>query len=99
VVGHRCNPSEIVPASFPSYEGGARHHVPPLDTTVLYAQGPYGRAIRTPLRVLLASLADAPLNLLLGRDVYKTYREKLSGLMESIAEWKSVTLDVNFPLE
>jgi NAD(P)-dependent dehydrogenase (short-subunit alcohol dehydrogenase family) len=42
---------------------------------------------------------DPPLHLLLGHDVYTAYREKLSGLMESIAEWKSVTLDVNFPPE
>jgi hypothetical protein len=35
----------------------------------------------------------------LGHDVYEAYREKLRGLLESIADWKSVTLDVNFPPE
>ena len=47
----------------------------------------------------VSELEDPPLHLLLGRDVYKAYREKLSGLVESIAEWESVTLDVNFPPE
>jgi NAD(P)-dependent dehydrogenase (short-subunit alcohol dehydrogenase family) len=50
--------------------------------------------------VLMVSDLDAPpLHLLLGRDVYKAYREKLRGLLESSEEWKSVTLDVNFPPE
>jgi len=47
----------------------------------------------------LAELDDPPLHLLLGHDVYKAYTGKLSALMESIEEWKSVTLDVNFPAE
>ena len=47
----------------------------------------------------MSELDDPPLHLLLGRDVFTAYREKLSGLMESIAKWKSVTLDVDFPPE
>ena len=42
---------------------------------------------------------EPPLHLLLGHDVYNAYREKLTGLMESISEWKSVTLDVDVPPE
>ena len=50
--------------------------------------------------VLMVSELDAPpLHLLLGRDVYQAYREKLRGLMDSIEQWKSVTLDVGFPAE
>jgi NAD(P)-dependent dehydrogenase (short-subunit alcohol dehydrogenase family) len=49
--------------------------------------------------LMVSELEDPPLHLLLGHDVYKAYREKLSGLLESVAEWKSVTLDVNFPPE
>jgi NAD(P)-dependent dehydrogenase (short-subunit alcohol dehydrogenase family) len=49
--------------------------------------------------LMVSELDDPPLHLLLGHDVYQAYREKLSGLMESLAEWKSVTLDVNFPSE
>jgi len=49
--------------------------------------------------LMVSELDDPPLHLLLGHDVYNAYREKLSGLMESIAEWESVTLDVNFPPE
>ena len=48
---------------------------------------------------MVSELDDPPLHLLLGHDVYKAYREKLRGLMDSTAEWKSVTLDVNFPRE
>jgi NAD(P)-dependent dehydrogenase (short-subunit alcohol dehydrogenase family) len=40
---------------------------------------------------------DPPLHLLLGHDVYKAYKEKLSALLASVEEWKAVTLDVNFP--
>ena len=47
--------------------------------------------------VMVSELADPPLHLLLGHDVYKAYREKLRGLTESVEQWKSVTLDVNFP--
>jgi NAD(P)-dependent dehydrogenase (short-subunit alcohol dehydrogenase family) len=49
--------------------------------------------------LMVTELDDPPLHLLLGHDVYKAYREKLSDLGESIEEWKSVTLDVNFPPE
>jgi NAD(P)-dependent dehydrogenase (short-subunit alcohol dehydrogenase family) len=49
--------------------------------------------------VMVTELAEPPLHLLLGRDVFAAYREKLAGLLESIEEWKSVTLDVNFPPE
>jgi NAD(P)-dependent dehydrogenase (short-subunit alcohol dehydrogenase family) len=49
--------------------------------------------------LMLSELEDPPLHLLLGHDVYQAYREKLTGLMESITEWESVTLDVNFPPE
>ena len=42
---------------------------------------------------------ERPLHLLLGHDVYRAFREKLGELTESVAEWKSVTLDVNFPSE
>jgi len=49
--------------------------------------------------LMVSELDDPPLHLLLGHDVYHAYREKLKGLMDSIAEWKSVTLDVNFPPE
>ncbi len=47
----------------------------------------------------VSELDTPPLHLLLGHDVYKAYREKLQGLMDSIEEWKATTLDVNFPPE
>jgi NAD(P)-dependent dehydrogenase (short-subunit alcohol dehydrogenase family) len=47
--------------------------------------------------LMVSEREDPPLHLLLGHDVYKAYRDKLRGLLESIEEWKSVTLDVNFP--
>jgi NAD(P)-dependent dehydrogenase (short-subunit alcohol dehydrogenase family) len=49
--------------------------------------------------VMVSELEEPPLHLLLGHDVFKAYREKLSGLAESVEKWKSVTLDVNFPPE
>jgi NAD(P)-dependent dehydrogenase (short-subunit alcohol dehydrogenase family) len=49
--------------------------------------------------LMVSELEDPPLHLLLGHDVYNAYREKLTGLMESVREWESVTLDVNFPPE
>jgi NAD(P)-dependent dehydrogenase (short-subunit alcohol dehydrogenase family) len=49
--------------------------------------------------VMVSELDDPPLHLLLGHDVYNAYREKLTGLLESISEWESVTLDVNFSPE
>lgn len=47
--------------------------------------------------VMLSRLAEPPLHLLLGRDVYDAYREKLGALQSSIADWEAVTLDVGFP--
>jgi NAD(P)-dependent dehydrogenase (short-subunit alcohol dehydrogenase family) len=47
--------------------------------------------------LMVTERENPPLHLLLGHDVYKAYREKLRGLMESVEEWKDVTLDVNFP--
>ena len=49
--------------------------------------------------LMVSELEDPPLHLLLGHDVYHAYREKLTGLLESIEEWKSTTLDINFPPE
>jgi hypothetical protein len=49
--------------------------------------------------VMVSELDEPPLHLLLGHDVYHAYREKLTGLMESLSEWESVTLDVNFRSE
>jgi NAD(P)-dependent dehydrogenase (short-subunit alcohol dehydrogenase family) len=45
----------------------------------------------------VTEMESPPLHLLLGRDVYKAYREKLVALLASIDEWKDVTLDVDFP--
>ncbi|MEE2665421.1 MAG: oxidoreductase [Myxococcota bacterium] len=47
--------------------------------------------------VMLSRLAAPPLRLLLGRDVYDAFREKLGAMQSSIAEWEAVTLDVEFP--
>ena len=47
----------------------------------------------------VSEMADPPLHLLLGRDVYQAFREKLASLQESVEAWKDVTLDVNFPPE
>ncbi|MDP7573246.1 MAG: SDR family NAD(P)-dependent oxidoreductase [Myxococcota bacterium] len=49
--------------------------------------------------VMLSQLAEPPLHLLLGRDVYAAFREKLEALQTSVAEWEAVTLDVEFPEE
>ena len=49
--------------------------------------------------LMVSEHPDPPLHLLLGHDVYKAYREKLRGLMESVEEWKAITLDVNFKAE
>jgi len=46
--------------------------------------------------VMVTELDEPPLHLLLGHDVYNAYREKLTGLMQSLTEWESVTLDVDF---
>lgn len=47
--------------------------------------------------LMLTELEDPPLHLLLGRDVYAAYREKLAGLTQSVEDWKAVTLDIDFP--
>jgi NAD(P)-dependent dehydrogenase (short-subunit alcohol dehydrogenase family) len=47
--------------------------------------------------LMVSELDEPPLHLLLGHDVYNAFREKLTGLMESISEWESVTLDVDLP--
>jgi NAD(P)-dependent dehydrogenase (short-subunit alcohol dehydrogenase family) len=47
----------------------------------------------------VSEMDEPPLHLLLGHDVFKAYKEKLTGLLDSIEEWKPVTLDVNFPPE
>ncbi|OBJ52235.1 oxidoreductase [Mycobacterium asiaticum] len=47
--------------------------------------------------LMVSELDDPPLRLLLGRDVLKAMRDKISTLSASIEEWKAVTKDVNFP--
>ncbi|MET0446824.1 MAG: oxidoreductase [Aeromicrobium sp.] len=47
--------------------------------------------------VMVTTLDEPPLRLLLGRDVLKAMRDKLSALTASIDEWETVTKDVNFP--
>ncbi|MCT7659091.1 oxidoreductase [Mycobacterium deserti] len=47
--------------------------------------------------LMITTLDDPPLRLLLGRDVLKAVRDKLSAMSASIEEWKTVTKDVNFP--
>jgi NAD(P)-dependent dehydrogenase (short-subunit alcohol dehydrogenase family) len=47
--------------------------------------------------LMVTELDDPPLRLLLGRDVLKAMRDKISALSASIEEWKAVTKDVNFP--
>ncbi len=48
--------------------------------------------------VLMVTRADdPPLRLLLGRDVLKAVRDRLSAFSTSIEEWAPVTKDVNFP--
>jgi len=39
--------------------------------------------------VMLAELEDPPLRLLVGRDAYQAFREKLAGLDESLSEWEA----------
>jgi NAD(P)-dependent dehydrogenase (short-subunit alcohol dehydrogenase family) len=65
-------------------------------------KGVHGTQIGDPRRVgdavvMLSRLDKPPLHLLLGHDVYEAYRNKLSELQASIAEWEEVTLDVNYP--
>ena len=47
--------------------------------------------------LMLTTLDEPPLRLLLGRDVLKAVRDKLSELSASIDEWEAVTRNVNFP--
>jgi NAD(P)-dependent dehydrogenase (short-subunit alcohol dehydrogenase family) len=46
--------------------------------------------------LMVAELDDPPLRLLLGRDVYQAFREKIAGLGSSLDEWETVSLDVEF---
>lgn len=45
----------------------------------------------------VTALDEPPLRLLLGRDVLKAVRHKITALSASIDEWEAVTKDVNFP--
>jgi NAD(P)-dependent dehydrogenase (short-subunit alcohol dehydrogenase family) len=47
--------------------------------------------------LMLTTLDQPPLRLLLGRDVLKAVRDKMSELTASIDEWEAVTKNVNFP--
>ena len=46
--------------------------------------------------LMVTTLDEPPLRLLLGRDVLKAMRDKITAMSESIEEWKAVTKDVNF---
>jgi NAD(P)-dependent dehydrogenase (short-subunit alcohol dehydrogenase family) len=46
--------------------------------------------------VMLTTLEEPPLRLLLGHDVLKAAREKLTGFLASIDEWEAVTKDVGY---
>jgi NAD(P)-dependent dehydrogenase (short-subunit alcohol dehydrogenase family) len=47
--------------------------------------------------LIVTKLDDPPLRLLLGRDVLKAMRDKITAMTASMDEWASVTKDVNFP--
>ncbi len=47
--------------------------------------------------LMVTTLDEPPLRLLLGRDVLKAMRDKITATSASIEEWKAVTKDVNFP--
>ena len=47
--------------------------------------------------LMLTRLEDPPLRLLLGRDVLKAVRDRITAFSASIEEWAPVTKDVNFP--
>ena len=47
--------------------------------------------------LMVTTLDEPPLRLLLGRDVLKAMRDKITAMTASIDEWESVTRDVNFP--
>ena len=64
-------------------------------------KGAAPRSAGDPRRVAEAALhwvahPDPPLHLLLGRDVYDAYRQKLRELTELVETWKDVTLDIDF---
>ena len=46
--------------------------------------------------LMVTTLDDPPLRLLLGRDVLKAMRDKITAMSASIEEWKAVTKNVNF---
>ncbi|WP_406816443.1 oxidoreductase [Mycobacterium sp. M23085] len=46
--------------------------------------------------LMVTTLDEPPLRLLLGRDVLKAMRDKITAMSASIEEWKAVTKDVNF---
>jgi NAD(P)-dependent dehydrogenase (short-subunit alcohol dehydrogenase family) len=47
--------------------------------------------------LMVTALDEPPLRLLMGRDVLKAMRDKITAMSASIEEWKAVTKDVNFP--
>jgi len=47
--------------------------------------------------LMLTTLEDPPQRLLLGHDVLKATREKLTAMLASIDAWEAVTKDVHFP--
>jgi len=47
--------------------------------------------------LMVTRLDDPPLRLLLGRDVLKAMRDRITAMSASIDEWAPVTKDVNFP--
>ena len=47
--------------------------------------------------LLVTKLDEPPLRLLLGRDVLKAMRDRITALTSSIDEWEPVTRDVNVP--
>jgi NAD(P)-dependent dehydrogenase (short-subunit alcohol dehydrogenase family) len=47
--------------------------------------------------VALYDLPEPPLQLLLGRPVYESYRAKLAGVLASLDAWEAVTLSADFP--
>lgn len=46
--------------------------------------------------LMVTTLDEPPLRLLLGHDVLKAMRDKITAMSASIEEWKAVTKDVNF---
>lgn len=103
--------SLVEPGSFRTDWAGrsmreTRHRIQDYDATVgarrAMIRSVDGRQEGDPVRageavVMLAELDDPPLRLLLGRDIYEAFREKLRSLTESIAEWEAITLSMGFP--